>query len=175
MRGEEMGLILRLGMLFIVAFFAAGIAGLSRTRSSYSDPFAPYTAIMPGQSFDGVSNYPCQLHVSTSNGIEQGFCQFDSTDGIFGRITVVEADHIITRLAFTMQSNHLRLGDLVLRWGKYDRDQSKPLADDATLVNVHWGNRIFAAVITEGKALSNFLPISYLSLENKELPCNSCD
>jgi hypothetical protein len=151
--------------------FVSTVGMLVGFRSQYHDPFSPYSAIMPGQLFDPIEDYPCDLHVGMLKGVAPDSCRFEANDGVFDHVTVVESDQIITRLAFAVQPNSLRLGDLVLSWGQPTRIEAFDLLDNRYFVSVRWGDRVYAGQTVEGyeARLDYFLPLSYILLEHEKM------
>lgn len=157
-----------------VVFVGTGaLVGVAQLRPY--DPLAPYQALMPGQSIDNLADYPCQLHVGMSNGVEVGFCQFEADDAVFGRVTVVTANRIITRLAFNVQDERLLTGDLVLCWGKPTESQPDTRETIPAIETLEWDNEVMASAQSDAyrTQLNYFRPLDYLSTEQAWQPCNS--
>jgi hypothetical protein len=88
----------------------------------YPDPFAPYDAIMPGQSIKALENYPrCHLSpVIFIYGIPgtQSACRIPLVDAPFYMIDVTADKDTIQSLWFGAE--HLQVVDLVREWGTPD-------------------------------------------------------
>lgn len=171
-----MKLAIKLLMLLeaVVVITIGGV--LLTTRAASRNPLVDYLAIMPGHSIAGLENFPCQLRIGMSKGVQVGFCQFDAASPVFGRVTVVMTDGLITRLAFEVKPEQLRAGALVLCWG--EPSQAAVNGEGlAPVGNLRWNNSVYAGLLgedSEGR-LDYFRPVTYLSLEAGAVPCNSVD
>lgn len=157
------------GVMCIGAQALVGVAQLSSR-----DFLAAYRSLTPGHSIVR-DELPCQLRVGMSNGVEVGMCQFEAEDDVFGRVTLVTADQIVTRLAFEVEPEALHIGDLVLCWGTPNTPEAPPTSREGTQTISRWQNRIFAGhtVLRSGERASYFLPVTYLSLEVEMVPCDA--
>ena len=164
-----MWLLLKICVALTAVLFIAQAALFGEEKRTPRDPLAPYLNLMPGQSADLLKDF-CQLHAGVKRGVEQGFCDFDAEDGIFGRVTVVESEHRITQLTLMVQPNRLTLGDLLLCWGK-PRSVSHDYSETSPAYNLYWDNQ-FTAHITPAyyRETDYFLPIFYLSIEYGSIP-----
>lgn len=145
-------------------------------RLTYTDPFSPYQAIMPGQLSSALKAYKCPLPMTQPIAADMEFCQFTPDSGPFGSIVVVY-NTIVQRVAFIVQPNRLYLSDLTQCWGRVARIQSDNDAPEMGLVDVVWGSRLYAVIDTtkthfRGR-LSYLLPISYIEVENDGVSCGS--
>lgn len=167
---------LKLGIALASALFGAAVIALGVARLAIHDPLERYTSIMPGQSIDAVRNYDCLLQVGTVKNIEMGFCQFPPGDGVFDRIAVIESNRVITQTSFVVQPDQLRLGDLVLCWGK-PIDVGYHIPGDVGYSDLYWGDRYTARLADAhvGTALNYALPISALSIMYEWRSCRSME
>jgi hypothetical protein len=169
-----MGLLFRLFAALAAIVFGVEVVVIGGMRQPDHNPLARYRQIMPGKTIEAVQDFPCQMHMGMSKGVEVGLCQFEAEDGVIGRVTVVAADQLITRLSFEVQPDALRLGDLVLCWGEPDIPAFTLYPDISSPLNLRWGSQIYAAISAPSvTSLSYFIPISYLSFERGALPCTS--
>jgi hypothetical protein len=157
------------GVMFISAQALVGVAQLASR-----DFLAAYRSLTPGHSI-AAEELPCQLRVGMSNGVEVGMCQFEAEDKMFGRVTLVTADQIVTRLAFEVEPEALHIGDLVLCWGNPNDIGTPSAAMDGIHTTSRWRDRIFAGhnLLRGGEQASYFLPVTYLSLEMEMIPCET--
>lgn len=167
----------RLCSCLTVILFVGSVGMIAAVRKTNLPALAAYRAIMPGQPIEAVAAYPCPLRAGVSNGVEAGFCQFEAGDGVFGRITVIDSNHIISRLDMLVQSGHLMLGDLILCWGSPTEmiDYGKADHRASTLVSARWGNRMSASLTRsahEGQS-DYFLSVTSLSLQSEIRHCAS--
>ncbi|MEO8391958.1 MAG: hypothetical protein ABI700_03105 [Chloroflexota bacterium] len=148
--------------------FCGKVAVLTVARLTYRDPFASYQAIMPGQSVDAIKDYPCPLHVETVNRVEKGWCQFDSDKGVFDQVSMVEHKHIITWILFHIRSEDLRLGDLILCWGK-PIDIVRNFHREILSYDMYWSNQAHARVVDHmsSRQLDFSLPVTDVSIERQ--------
>lgn len=168
-----MSAIFKLGVFLTVSLFVSGVTMIAAARLTQPDPLASYQTIMPGQSFDAVDAYSCPSHVGMSNGEEAGFCQMDASDGMFSRITVINANHRITRMDLVVLPGRLRLGDLMACWGMPSEVVAYGQMDSPSLVNLRWQNRMNAS-LTRAQYEGNtdyYLPVTALSLQANYAPC----
>jgi hypothetical protein len=158
------------GVIFVGTGTLVGAAQLV-TR----DFLAAYRGMMPGETVDGTETERCRLRLGTSNGIETGFCQFEAGDDVFGRVTVVETDRVIQRLAFEVQPDALHLGDLVLCWGDPTQQESVPFDAEGTQTTTRWDDRVYIghSFVRGSEPVNYFMPVNYLSLEGEGLVCAS--
>jgi hypothetical protein len=163
------GFLVLTGVMFISAQALVGVAQLASR-----DFLAAYRSLTPGNSIVR-EDLPCQLRVGMSNGVEVGMCQFEAEDEVFGRVTLVTADQIVTRLAFEVEPEALHIGDLVVCWGNPNDLQAPPGSLERNNMTSRWQNRIFAGhnLIRGGGQASYFLPVTYLSLEVEMMPCEA--
>ncbi len=141
-----MGQVFRVFMLLMGISFAVGIAVVASTRLAYPDPFNPYLAIMPGQSTDGLEDYPCQFRATLRNQIELGSCQFDAKYGIFTQVVLEVSNHIITRMtSFEIQPGALYLGNLILCWGN-PIYVANNYPNQTLSLDLYWQNQMHAQV-----------------------------
>jgi hypothetical protein len=163
-------------VLFTAIMFVGAQAIVGASQLTSRNFLASYRPLLPGQSTDGAAAFPCEMRVGMSKGIEVGLCQFEAEDGVFGRVTVVESNRIIQRLAFVVQADTLYLGDLVLCWGKPDMPAFTIYPDMSIPLNLRWRSQTYAAISTHSiTVLDYFSPVSYLSLEPGALPCASSE
>src|SRR5690242_12077657 len=112
--------LLKVWIILTTTVFVSVSTVLMTTRRTYRDPFAPYEALMPGQSINGLRDYPCRLRItqvknSDFRGVD--YCRFEANYGVFGEVTLNINDNIITQItASNIQPDALSLGDLVLCW-----------------------------------------------------------
>jgi hypothetical protein len=154
--------------MFVCAQAMVGVAQLTS-----HDFLAAYRDLTPGNSLDDVQDLPCQLRTGMSSGVEVGMCQFQASDAVFGRVTLVTADHIVRRLAFAVEPEALHIGDLVLCWGQPNQIGALPEASQGNQTTTRWQDLIFAGhpALRQGTQVNYFMPITYLSLESAMLPC----
>jgi hypothetical protein len=169
--------LIRSFMILTGAIFVGtqALVGIAQIRPY--DPLAPYRALMPGQSIDGVEGYPCDLRIGMSKGVEVGFCQFEADDAVFGRVTVVAANRTITRLAFEVEDENLLLGDLVLCWDKPIETPTDSREAASPIAIMQWENQ-FTASVRNGQyhtQLDYFRPLEYLSTESAWQSCAGAD
>jgi hypothetical protein len=159
-------------MLVTGLMFVGAQAIVGGARLGSQNFLAGYEAMMPGQPTAGLADTPCQLRVGMSKGVEVGMCQFQAEDAIFGRVTVVSANRIVTRLAFEVQPEALHLGDLVLCWGQPDSNRALPESAPNSQITTRWQNRIFAGHAAPQSGQRNyFVSLTYLSLEKEMMQC----
>lgn len=162
----------KMSMLLTGGFFIGQIAILSAGRAAYSDPFAPYAAIMPGQPSSNLEQYACK----PSNDEETtALCSFTLKDGRFDAASVLY-DHVIKRVGFHARRGGLTMGDLMQCWGKPNSVRPDFSASSVGLLNVGWGKQHYAVIDAahHGARLSDyFLPIYAVSIETPSQPCRS--
>lgn len=167
----------RLCSCLTMILFVGSVWIIAAARQPHFPALAAYQAIMPGQSIEAVKEYPCPLRAGISRGVEVGFCQFEANDGVFGRITVIDSNHFISRLDMLVQPGNLRLGDLILCWGNPTDMVDYDKADNhaSTLVSTYWGDQMSASLTRieyEGQR-DYFLPVTSLSLQSEFRHCTS--
>jgi hypothetical protein len=171
-----MGVVLKLCVLLTTILFGGVMAALGASSLAYHDPFAPYAAIMPGESADAaMKDHPCQWIGGMFNGAEQGFCQFQVVDSVFSQVTVIKSNYQILHLAFAVQPNRMRLGDLMLCWGKPNDFGLGIPESTGLIVDARWRNGVRANVVRaqyRGRQ-DHFLSVDYLVLEQEVSSCVS--
>jgi hypothetical protein len=83
----------------------------------YSDAFAPYAALMPGQPITSIPT-SCQLQQVGKLAARQTFCRIETTVGPFRSITAAFAEGQVQTVWLRVQG--LAIGDLVRHWGQPD-------------------------------------------------------
>jgi hypothetical protein len=166
--------LVRGSILLMLILFAANVAVLGAASLNYRDSFAPYAAIMPGNSVDTLKDYPCQWIGGMINGAEYGYCQFNMEAFPFGQVRVFKTDHVITRLSFTFQPDRLSLGDLILCWGK-PIHVARTFHEETVSIDAYWPNQVLANGMPAqyGARPDYFLPITFLSIQGEWLPVDS--
>jgi hypothetical protein len=93
------------------------VVGLFLVQGDYTDPFARYDAIMPGNPISVLSAYHCSVSQSRINGrlnLDHFSCAIFPQDGFFDIIHVEGRNGKITELTF--YATHVSLGELALHW-----------------------------------------------------------
>ncbi len=163
--------LVRLCAVLTGILFASEVVVLVAARFAYHDPFAPYHAIMPGNSVEALKDYPCLLQVEMNNATEFGWCALTLDESPFRRIDVFESNHVIARVDFIIVPYRFSLGDSILCWGKpfylfdnyYQKDES---------YNLYWRNQV-SARLNPGWFRAQpdyFLPITFLSIQREGRP-----
>jgi hypothetical protein len=82
------------------------------------DPFAPYEAMMPGQSTVVLRNHPCESKIRSAYN-EMLYCETFPTNSPFASVSasIQDGRYILTEFDAT----NLSVGDIVRRWGRPDR------------------------------------------------------
>jgi len=154
--------------LALAIMFCGEMIVLAAARLTYHDPFAPYRTIMPGQPTDALKSYTCQRPIHRNSGLDNNFCQIDGEDDIVDEVIVTNSNHLIATTVFIIEPDTLRLGDLVLCWGKpiYTNDYFDP---ETSKVDLYWDNQAYARVMVDQAEppLNYFLPVSRISIERQ--------
>ena len=152
------------GAVFIASEVVIGAAQLGAR-----DVLAAYRTLMPGQPIDGIGKFPCHLQVGIIDDSEIAYCQFEAEDGVFSRVSILVADHIITRADFIVAESGLSLGDSILCWGN---PMYVPRSFPEASLNLYWDSQLWALISTEAnpERPDYFLPISYLSIQHRWKP-----
>ncbi|HVU11362.1 MAG TPA: hypothetical protein VHD90_08795 [Phototrophicaceae bacterium] len=168
--------LIRVCCLLSMALCAAEIVAVGIARFTYYDPFAPYMAIMPGQSIDALKNYPCQLELTIERSTALFSCQVNPSFGIFRKFTLTSLNRVITRMTiFEIQPDALHLGDLIACW-------HQPLilmdhyADGTQSSDAYWENQMRAQLSSDEDAMhpNAFSSVRYLLLYRQWKPYGSC-
>jgi hypothetical protein len=154
----------------VMIFGAETFVGVAQLNSR--DFLAAYRGIVPGESLDSAEAERCDLHVGMTAGVETAVCRFEAGNDVFGRVTVIERDHIIQRVGFEVLPDALMLGDLILCWGSPSQHASLPAMVEGTHTTTRWEDRIYAghSFIQRGSS-SYFIPVTYISLEKEGALC----
>ncbi len=121
------------------------VMGSLVVQGEYPDPFAHYDAISPGNSTQALSEYPCAISQSRSNGqlVPSHFsCAIFPQDGYFDIIHVEGRDNEITELTF--YATKVTLGQLALHW----KPAFRPQSTEETMV---WNNRFYRLEVVGSK------------------------
>lgn len=112
------------GALFLMAcgvVFTLSV-GQQAVPPTYTDPFARYDKILPGQSSEALPDYDCGPYfvesVYISRNVPYLNCEILPTSGPIERITVVREAGMINHLAFEVTG--LEYADVIQRWGPPD-------------------------------------------------------
>lgn len=109
-------------VLLISVLFAVELLVVGVTRLVYfegiPDPFAPYAAIVSGQSVGALQPYPCKLQELAGMRNALAYCEIHQSEGSFERVIVTVNINTASIQQLTFRARGLRLGDLVLRWGR---------------------------------------------------------
>jgi hypothetical protein len=147
------------------------VLGAFRLRSH--DLFAPYQALMPAQSIDGLSSYPCLPRASEGNGRRLMVCRFDQENSFFSDVLVSVSSQRITRTVFSIHGDRLRLGDLILCWGKPSVVALIVQPNGPPWVEVQWGANIYATLAHDDRSPNMYHPVIALSMSAPPPRCGS--
>ncbi len=166
---------LRICVGLMMVIVVGGIGALALERLMYHDPFAVYAAIMPGHSVDALEDYPCRFRATKRASVVLGYCQFEPEYGLLSEVTLtIRNDVIAQTTAFDIPANTLRLGDLILCWGKPTAMVYAP-SGESPILDLYWKEKLHVQV-TPGRydrGLSYFLTVDYLSLSGQWQPCGT--
>jgi hypothetical protein len=84
------------------------------------NPFSSYVDIFPGQPSSALQarGFSCSMEFNRYTSNE--YCFSYPAAGVFSKVGVVVSKGVISIISFTMRENTLRLGDLMMLWGKPD-------------------------------------------------------
>ena len=140
-----------------ILFSRIGLIG----RESIGDPFLAYASIVPGQHWGGTleHEFSCSASTMPSPVIVGNECVNHLHTGPLSQVDVTIWDGFIIRANFTLRENVLRIGDLVLLWGKPDIR----LGQYAALT---WDNRraIAVAYLSPSRRFDYLLSVSHVIL-----------
>jgi hypothetical protein len=145
--------------LIIPCLFAVQLTILGGTRlvyaGGYSDPFAPYEAIMPGQPTRALESYRCQFERAYELETEATICRIYPDNSIFSQVSVLFHGDRIWQVVFKPEG--LSFGYLVQRWGSPD----DIAASNRHSINLIWDNSVYAVLssIDTGKRVNYLLPV----------------
>lgn len=137
-----MGRVIMMCVGLIVTIFAGANLMLAGTRHPYRDPFAEYETIRPGQLAINLDHYPCFLYRDESS---TAHCDFTLKRGPVESVKVTY-DRTVKWILFTFRPDNVRLGDLVLSWGKPTRIDSTYPSTVSSWIIVHWGSQRYAMI-----------------------------
>ncbi|MEZ4669907.1 MAG: hypothetical protein R3E39_18535 [Anaerolineae bacterium] len=128
---------LRLPMNVLVMFAAAtiGIWGGARVvmvdRVNLVALLSTFSDVFPGASRDSVlvRRFSCNGNY-VSTGYE--YCSLSLSEGVFSRMGVVIVEGIVVRIDFTMRGRAIRMGDLMMLWGR------PSVKMDRTTMHFYW-------------------------------------
>jgi hypothetical protein len=108
----------------VSGFFAMGLMVLGVARLGFagrdSDPFAPYDAIMPGQSSAVLNDFPCKFYSDSLVQYAPTLCTIRAAQGDIKNVMILVDDQISQVSYVSFISESLRYGDLVRHWGRPD-------------------------------------------------------
>ena len=87
-----------------------------------ADVFAPYIVVFPGQSTEALVQFPCQMfdvYYGAPYTSRKFVCHLSLMEGVFKTVDIFASESTITGANFRVK--HMRLVELVWRWGRPDR------------------------------------------------------
>ena len=156
---RKLPLYLRIALVLVIGLSAStcGVVVLVRSTAQPTDPFASFTDVFPRNPRSAIEarRFRCPPpDEETSNYNTGSPCFLWPIAGTFAQVGVVVSEGNIRQTFFTMRKNTLRVGDLMVLWGKPEiRTYSRS-------VYLLWrSRRIFAWVSDYTGWMSPFLPV----------------
>jgi hypothetical protein len=156
--------VFRLYVFMSVATFAMPVFVqiLSPERERLSNPFLPYSDILPGQHWNAglkplFSCYPSLSLPSPADVREE--CVYAPLGGPFSSLHVTVWDGIVNRLDFTIRDHGLSQGDLSLLWGK-----PESAGCGRTMIWKWQAERLSVFGVSDMRACTYFTPIFQVAL-----------
>ena len=172
-----MSLLMRACLLLMMTTLLVEGGMFTIMRLTYHDPFVPYAALMPGQSIDALKDYPCRFRVTKLERVQIGYCQFEPAYGVFSEIALNVTNHIITMFtSFDISAGVLRLGDVILCWGKPVQIVNS-FPNEQLALDLYWSNQSMVTLYPTqySERFDDFLPINYLSMGSEAKMCGSIE
>ncbi len=133
----------------------------------YPDPFAPYEAMMPGQTIGSSALSLCLFDNMLLVRDMTGYCQLHSDNDAL-LVTIMVQFDVVQRLSF--RGGHFQFGDLVKRWGRPTVIETFATESQAVIFHTRWSSGIYAILTpAEPDGRLNYLaPVHYLSIEGEQ-------
>jgi hypothetical protein len=166
-----MTVLAKLFLLLTAIAFTAAIMVVGTARLTYHDLFAPYQALMPRHSIDGLRDYPCRF--STTRTTAPASCAFNINASFLSHVTIDASNRVIIGTTFLIRSGDVRLGDLVVCWGKPSGTILNAPPHSTPSIDIYWGEHRYAAIQLGQDATppNEFTPVNLLSIGDQPPAC----
>ena len=140
--------IMLIGFIFVIV----GVQALARIRTEAPDPFFSNADRYIGQPVSAIEAYG--FSCSAIDDPQSLHCISEAVSDTFSEIRVVSSAGITSEIAFSMQKDAIRIGNLLLTWGAPEIHRYNQS------IRFYWrGGRIVAVALRETGLYSPSLPV----------------